>query len=180
MRYKILGTNHIRLFVRIMTRLQITHTDAMSEGVSEDDIQRVDKVAKEQNIIILALPDNTLSQEDMGRVFKFVPINKSTANPNGVFVPMEVGKDVQEYDNFIEAPMFPPVEQISDLSKIFPEHEAGKKTEMGHIGKVLKDGRPSRGTVIGDDDIKKMNKLLKPGDDEGEDIDVNDFLKLIE
>jgi len=178
MRYKILGTNHIQLFIRIMTRLHITHMDAMNKGISEDDIQAVNKGAKEQNIIILALPNDTLSDKDMGRIFKFVPMDKDTDNPSGVFIPMEVGKDVQEYDNFIEAPMFPPVDQISDLSKIFNEHNAGKQTEMGYKGKVKQEGRPHRGKVIGDHDIEKMNKLLKPGDDQN--IDVNDFLKLID
>lgn len=184
MKYKILGTNHIKLFVHIMTKLKINHGEAMGDSINEDTIQEINEIAEENNIIILALPDDVLFNKNMGRKSQFVPINKDSGMLSGVFIPIKIGKDIGDYDNFIDVPILSSMDNISNLSKICHEYEAGEKTEMGHIGEVPSKekakwkGRSNRKKTIGKEDIEKMNKLLRPGDDK--DIDVNDFLKLIE
>lgn len=186
MRYKILGTSHIKIFIHIMTQLQITHNDAIASGVSEEEINKVNKIAVDKKIVILALPDDLFLSENMNRVFQFVPMNKESESSSGVFVPVEVGDNIEDYDSVIEAPLLPNVQPIRDLSNrglsnMFYDHETGDGNKMGDemkfVDSVKQEGRPNRKKTINKDDIEEMNHLLKAGS--AKDIDVNDFLKLI-
>lgn len=162
MKYKVLGTNDIQKFVQIMMRCKISQHVAMGNGIDEDIIDEVNRLAVKRNVAILTLPDGLLDGKDHKRKFIFVPRDKKTKGPFGIFVPMAVGDNIGNYGHFIETDELPAMDIFGGMVR-----KSNKPVKLA--------GRPKRkgNSDIGIKDEKRLKFLLS------KDLDVDEFLKCI-